>query len=74
VNDQVVQTGTLFIDQSIYISKGERVGHEDGACARSLLSVCGRCLFGGLGCCSCRVCVGVGGVVLCRCVCVCVCV
>ena len=29
----------------------------------SLLSVCGRCSFGGLGCC-----VGVGGVVLCRCV------
>jgi len=30
----------------------------------------GRCSFGGLGCCSCRVraCVGVGGVVLCRCV------
>jgi len=25
----------------------------------------------GLVCCSCRVCVGVGGVVLCRCVCVC---
>ena len=53
---------------------------------RALLSVCGRCSFGGLGCCSCRVrvrcvCVsvsvrgvsGVGGVgvVLCRCVCVC---
>ena len=40
---------------------------------RTLLSVCGRCSFGGLGCCSCRVCV-------CRCrgccslsVCVCVC-
>jgi len=39
---------------------------------RALLSVCGRCSFGGLGCCSSRVrvCVGVGGVVLCRCVCV----
>jgi len=45
-----------------------------GCCScRVLLSVCGRCSFGGLGCCSCRVrvCVGVGGVVLCRCVCVC---
>jgi len=40
---------------------------------RALLSVCGGCLFEGLGCCSCRVCVSVsGGVVLCRCVCVCV--
>ena len=38
---------------------------------RALLSVCGKCSFGGLGCCSCRVCVCVGGVVLCRCVCVC---
>jgi len=39
---------------------------------RALLIVCGRCSVGGLGCCSCRVrvCVGVGGVVLCRCVCV----
>ena len=39
---------------------------------RALLSVCGRCSFKGLGCCSCRVCVcvGVGGVVLWRCVCV----
>jgi len=35
---------------------------------RALLSVCGRCSFGGLGRCSCRVCVG--GAVLCRCVCV----
>ena len=37
-------------------------------------SVCGGCSFGGLGCCSCRVCVWVSvsaGVVLCRCVCVC---
>ena len=43
---------------------------------RALLSVCGGHSFGGLRCCSCRVCVcvGVGGVVLCRCVCVCVCV
>jgi len=36
---------------------------------RALLSVCGGCSFGGLFL-SC-VCVGVGGVVLCRCVCVC---
>ena len=40
---------------------------------RALLSVCGRCLFGGCGMlflsCVC-VCVGVGGVDLCRCVCV----
>jgi len=36
---------------------------------RALLSVCGGCSFGGLGCCSCRVCVG--GNVLCRCACVC---
>jgi len=35
---------------------------------RALLSVCGGCSFGGLGCCSCRVCVGGG--VLCQCVCV----
>jgi len=40
---------------------------------RALLSVCAGCSFGGLGWCSCRVCVcfGVGGVVLCRRVCVC---
>jgi len=45
-----------------------------------LVSVRGRCSFGGLGVvivvgvCACVcVCVGVGGVVLCRCVCVCVC-
>jgi len=35
-------------------------------------TLCGRCSFGGLGCCSCRVrvCVGVGGVVLSLSVCV----
>ena len=37
----------------------------------SLLGVHGKCSFAGLGCCSCHVCVcvGAGGVVLCRCVC-----
>jgi len=36
---------------------------------RAVFSVCGRCSFGGLGCCYCRVRV-CRGVVLCRCVCV----
>ena len=38
---------------------------------RALLSVCGRCSFGGLGCCSCRVCVSVSGVLFSVGVCVC---
>jgi len=55
---------TLGLTPPIYIRLSSR--H-----LRALLSVCGTCSFGGLGCCSCRVCVGVGGVVLCRCVCLC---
>jgi len=41
---------------------------------RALLSVWGRCSFGGLGCCSCRlrVCVSVSGVLFSVGVCVCV--
>jgi len=39
-----------------------------------VLILCGRCSFGGLGCCSCRVCVSVSRVLLSVCVCVCVCV
>ena len=43
---------------------------------RALLSICGRCSFGGLGCCSCRVrvcrCRGCCSLSVCVCVCVCV--
>jgi len=38
---------------------------------RALLSVCGRCSFGGLGCCSCCVCVSVSGVLFSVSLCVC---
>jgi len=41
---------------------------------RALLSVCGGCSFGGVGCYSCRVCVSVSGVLFSVGVCVCACV
>jgi len=52
---------------------GARTRIYIGLRVNPLFRVCEGCSFGGLGCCSCRVCVCVGGVVLCRCVCVCVC-